>query len=94
MGIEPVGEGAVLLADRLDPLGILDRGLDLEPVADDPGIGEQASPLPRAVARDLGDLEVVVGAAERLALLQDGEPGQARLVDLQHQPLEQPASSR
>ena len=42
MVIEPGGKGAVLGADLLQALGILDGGVDLQPVADDPRIGQQA----------------------------------------------------
>src|SRR5580658_122003 len=89
MGIEPGGERTMRLADLLQPPGILDRGGDLEPVADDPGIAQQPRHLVRPVGCDRIDIEPVIGDAKSRTLLEDGEPRQAGLVDLEHQPLEQ-----
>jgi len=69
---------------------VVDRGVDLEPVADDARVGEQSLPLPRPVPRDLLEIEVVVSQLERRPLLEDREPGESGLVDLQHQSLEEP----
>ena len=42
MGVEPGGERAVRCLQRLNAPGVLDRGIDFEPVANDARIGEQA----------------------------------------------------
>src|SRR5882672_5009934 len=55
MGGEPFGEGAELAAEALDPPGVLNGGIDLEPVADDPGVGQQTGTLTLAVAGDAVD---------------------------------------
>ena len=86
---EPAGEGAVTLPQLEDASRVGDGRVDLEPVADDVGVGEEAATIGRAVrGHHLGD-EVAVGSSERVALPEDGEPGKARLVDLQDQPLEE-----
>src|SRR6185312_5083501 len=87
--IEPGGETAMLRANRLNPPGVLDGGLDLEPVADDARIAEESRHVLGLVSGHPVDVEAIEGIEEGLALLEDGEPGQAGLVDLQHQPLEQ-----
>ena len=89
MGVEPFGERSVRLAQAQHHAGVVDRRLDLEPVPDDAGIGHQ----PRLVAPgeagdDLG-IEPAVRLPEAVALLEDGEPRQPRLVDLQDEALEE-----
>ena len=86
MGVEPLRERA----DLPQPLRILDGGLDLQPVADDAGVRHQLRLARFGESRDALDVEASERLAERVALLQDGEPRQARLVDLQDEPLEQP----
>src|SRR6185436_20864474 len=86
---DPAGETAMSGGKLFDLPRIGDRGLDLQAVADDAGIGEQALHVALAVARDLGDREAVVGAAERLAPLQHQLPREARLIDLEEEALEQ-----
>jgi hypothetical protein len=88
--VEPAGEGAVRLPQLDDPPRVLDHGVDLQPVSDDPGVGEKATALPRAIGRDGLGREAVEGASEGLLLLQDREPGEAGLVDLEREPLEKP----
>ena len=61
------------------------RALDLQPVAHDAGIVHQRSLLARVVARNFGRLEVVEGAAEVVALAQDGDPRQAGLEAVEHE---------
>src|SRR5436190_13645184 len=57
-------EGAELLLHLQERTRVLDGGADLEPVADDAGVGEQPARLARAEARDLRGIE----AGERLAV--------------------------
>ena len=54
-----------------------------------PGVAEQAGDVGVAERRDPVDIEPGEGGAKRRALLQHRQPGQAGLVDLQAQPLEQ-----
>jgi len=56
--IEPMGKRSVRLAQLLDALCIFDRGHNLEPVAYDPGIGQQAVDIGRAEGRNAIDLEI------------------------------------
>src|SRR5215213_1111509 len=46
-------------------------------------------PVTLAIARDHLGIEPAVRPSKRIALLEDGEPGEPGLVDLEHQPLEQ-----
>ena len=62
-----------------------DRALDLGAVAHDAGVLHQPLDLLRRVARDLLRLEIVEGAAEIVALAQDGDPRQPGLEAVEHQ---------
>ena len=88
---KPKGERAVRLPQRLEASGIFGGGFDLEPVADDPRIGEQAVEIARAEGGDAIDREIREGGPERRAFLEDCRPGEARLIDFEHQSLEQHA---
>ena len=72
-------------------LGVVDRGADLACVAHDAGIAQQALDVGLVKRRHPLGVELGEGAPEGLALVQDGEPGQARLEAFQTQFLEQPA---
>jgi hypothetical protein len=87
--LEPSGEGSMAASKLQDGPRIGDGRLDLEPVADDPGISHEALDVPGAKPRDHCRIESSIGRAKRRLLLENGEPGQPGLVDLQHQPLEQ-----
>ena len=89
MGIEPLGERPVRLAEREDHLRIVHRRLDLEPVPDDPGIGHEAGFVAGTETSHDLRVEVAVRRAESFPLLKDREPGEPRLVDLQDQSLEE-----
>ena len=41
MGVDPGREAAMAFPERLDTPGVLDHRIDLQPIADDPGIGQQ-----------------------------------------------------
>src|SRR5205807_2980254 len=86
---EPLRERSVALAQGAEAFRILDGGVDLQPVADDPFIGQQALAFGAGEARHAVDLEPEESAPEGLALLEDREPGEPRLVDLQDEPLEE-----
>src|ERR1700730_4551920 len=79
------------LPQRLDSPGILGRRLDLESIANNARIGEQAVDIGRPEGGDAVDLEIRERGAKRRALLEDRQPGQARPVYLEHEPLEQHA---
>src|SRR5882724_2311479 len=82
-------ERAELLLDAQQGLGIGDGGLDLEPVADDSGVGHQLADLGPAVFRDVGRIESGKGPAVPLALAQDRAPGESRLRAFEREELEQ-----
>jgi hypothetical protein len=66
----------------------LDSGLDLQPVANDPRIRQQALSLFLSVLGDDGRLELVEGFPIVLPFFQDRFPTQARLRSFEDQELE------
>ena len=68
-----------LLLNGEDAAGVVDRRLDLEPVADDARVAEQPLDVGRPEARDRAGVEACERAAVALALPQDRRPGEARL---------------
>lgn len=89
VGCQPAIERSVRGPQLQDLLRIGDGGIDLQPIADDAGVGQQSPPVSCAIRRDDLGVEPAVRAPECLALLEDGEPGETRLIDFQHEPLEQ-----
>src|SRR5258708_22232328 len=69
--IEPGGEGAMRPTQIDEPAGIGDRGIDLEAIADDRGIAEEARDVVRAKAGDTIDVPAGKGGGEGFALLQN-----------------------
>ena len=82
-------ERAVRTSQLLDATCIADDRFDLEPVADDAGILQQAVDIGLPKTRDPVDLELGEGGAEGRTLLQHRKPGQPGLVDFEGQALEQ-----
>ena len=76
-------------AELQDPAGIRDSRVHLQAVPNDAGIGEEARAVRIAIGRHYLRVEAAIRLLKRRPLLEDGEPGEARLVDLQHQPLEE-----
>jgi hypothetical protein len=83
----PGGEIIPCLLQVEHRAGIVDRGVDLCPRADDPGVGQQARNVARAEAGHAFGSEACKGPAKALALSQDGEPRQARLESVEHEVL-------
>ena len=69
LGIETTAVIAVLGA-----AGVVDRRLDLAPVADDAGVAQERADLARTVLRHFRRIEPGERASERVALAQDGQP--------------------
>ena len=86
--IEPFLEGAMFLLQFEDPLRVDNGSIDLQPVADDAHILKEARAVLRFIARDFYDLETIIRFSEILRFLEDGDPRQARLVDLEDEALE------
>src|SRR4029079_2482496 len=63
---------------------------DLAAVADDRRVAEKPLDVALPEAGDLVEVEAGEGAAERIALAQDREPGEPRLEPLERDLLEQP----
>src|SRR5690606_21840541 len=87
--VKPGLEATMAFTQVANDLCIVDHRIDLEPIANDAGVIQQ----PRAVTIiESGyaiHIEVTECATERRTLLQHGQPGQACLVDFQHQAFEQ-----
>lgn len=67
----------------------MDGGFDLQTISNDARVSHEARPVGGAVVGHDPNVEVVVGAPETLPLLQDRQPRQTRLVDLEKEPLEE-----
>src|SRR5579871_4838600 len=84
-----LGEATEVLLDRQKGARVADRRFNLEPVAHDPGIGEQCFDFLRAVGGNLDRVEVVEGRAKTFAFSEDDLPAETRLHRVQHEKLEQ-----
>ena len=87
--IEPVFERAEFFLQFKDLLRVDNRRIDLQPVADDPRIGEQAGAILLGIFRNFFDLESTVGFVEVFGLLQDRDPRKPSLVDFKHEALKE-----
>ena len=87
--VDPRSERAVALPEREENPGVVDDGLDLEAVSDDPGVREQALLLPGAVTGHDLRIEALECSAEVRTLPEDRRPRKARLVDLEREALEE-----
>jgi hypothetical protein len=68
---------------------VLYRRFDFQPIAYDTGIAEEFLDFARVVASDFAWIEVVKGSPVILALLQNGDPAQARLCTFEDKELEE-----
>jgi hypothetical protein len=84
-------EAPELLLDLQEAAGVVDCGRDLEPVADDARVGQEPGDLPFVEPGHPRGVEAGEGAAEILAFLKDGQPGQPGLESLEQEMLEDPA---
>ncbi len=89
MRIEPAFEGTKLFFQFEDLLGVDDRGVDLEPVANNAGICQQAGAILLGIGSNFFDLEFIVRFAEVVCLLEDGDPRKPSLIDLKDEPLKE-----
>src|SRR5690606_40864403 len=89
MRAEPERKTTELVADPLQTTCILDCSVYFQTVADDARVREQTCAIPLAVGSDDVDVEAVVSLVESLSLVEDRQPGEPGLIDLQHESLEQ-----
>src|SRR3990172_9135586 len=87
--VQPGREAPVTLPKSDDAAGVLDDGVDLEAVPHDAGVSQQ----PRALALSVGGysihIEAVEGGPEVVALLENCQPREPGLMDLQCKALEE-----
>jgi hypothetical protein len=88
---DPGVEAAELLLDGEERPGVGDGSGDLEPVADDSGVGEQQRGLFGAIAGDGRGVELSEGRAIPLALFEDGLPTETCLGAFEDEQLEESA---
>jgi hypothetical protein len=74
MRIQPAFEGTIFLLKDLDPFGVLNGGIDFEPVADDTRICQQAGAVVLRVIFDFVVVLTPIGFTEVFRLLQDRDP--------------------
>src|ERR1700730_13366107 len=72
--VQPSRKPAIAVAQRDNPPRVLDRGLNLEPVANDCSVGQQTLPLAPPIRGDPIDVESVECLCKRLTLAQHGQP--------------------
>ena len=89
MSIEPGLERTEVVLEGLNATRIFDGGIDLQTVADDAGVRKKAVEVGLPVGRDLADIEVLIGTAEIIRFLEYCEPGEASLINLEDEALEE-----
>jgi len=67
----------------------VNRGVDLQAIPDDPGIGQETASILAAEPRYTRYIEAIIGPLEALLLLENGEPGKSGLIYLQNEALEE-----
>ncbi len=87
--VKPIAEAAVLALEGQDSAGVLNRGLDLQPVADDTGVVSRRLHLGRPKAGHGAYAPVVERRSESVSLVQNHAPGQPGLEHLQAHYLKQ-----
>lgn len=73
-----------------EPVCIVDRGLDLQPLADDAGVAEQGVDPAPCVASNPLRIELIEGPAVVHALVQRRRPAESCLAGIQYQVHEMP----
>src|SRR5215212_1831588 len=79
----------MLFSQLQNPLGIDDRRVDLQAVANDACICQKARDLLLVIVCNFLYFEIIVCFSKVLSFLQDRDPGKSGLVDLEDEPLEQ-----
>src|SRR6266478_977398 len=84
-------EAAELLLNRHEGLSVLNRGVDLQTIANDAGVAQKSCDLTLIVFRHLARIEIIKSGAIAIALPENYFPAQAGLRAFQNQKLEKPA---
>ena len=84
-----VGKATPFLLHREKGAGVLPGAVDLEPVANDAGVGQQFVELPVGVTGDFVRVEAVEQCAVALPLSQYSNPGETCLRAFKHQEFEE-----
>ena len=89
MGIQPRRKAAMAVPHLTNTIGIGYRSINLEAIADDPGIFQKPFTILGTVISHPIHFEPFIGSGEAFPLLQDGQPAQTCLVNLEDQALKQ-----
>lgn len=87
--IEPRRKGTVLSLESQNHLCIVYGGVDLQAIPDDPRITQETRPVLLTIRGHTIDRESIVHVAKAISFLENSQPAQARLIDLQYKTLEQ-----
>ncbi len=88
IAVEPVTERTRFFLQLKNLLSVDNGGVDLEPVANDASVIEQAVHILLTILRYSGNIEIIICLAEVIRLFQDGDPGKPGLVDLEDEAFE------
>lgn len=89
MRVEPGFEGTKFLLQFDDFSRVDDGRVDLEPVANDTRVGEQADAIPVSKTCYPREVKAAIRFAEVVCFFEDGDPRESRLVDFKHESLEE-----
>jgi hypothetical protein len=88
MGGKPGRERPMSRAELLDALSVGDGGFHLEAIPDYPGVSEEPVAVLGSITRHRVYVEAGIRPPECLTLLEDRQPGEPGLVDLEYETLE------
>ena len=74
MRIQPAFECIVFVSKLQDFLGVDNRSIDLQSVANDTCVGQQSEAITFPIARDFFNFKSVIGSSKVLRLLQNRDP--------------------
>ena len=89
MRIQPTLERTEFFLQFLNPLGVLNRRVHFQAVADDSRVRKEASAILLAKFCHFRNVESAIGFTEVICPLQNQNPRQPRLIDLENQSFEE-----
>ncbi len=89
MRVQPASEGTEFLLQLQNRPRVDDGRIDLQLVADNARVRQQTGAVLLRILRDLFNVKAMIGFMKMIGLLEDRDPRQTSLVDLEHKPLEE-----